>query len=158
MAYAFFEQQPRQAARAAMQCVKQHDGLVSLAPSSCDYLQRIWVDQFLALAEGVDVLLPNLDEGRVLTGETQPEQVTLALLQWFPVVALKKGADGALAGSGSTVVHQPGFAAPVVDTTGAGDACAAAFIVSWLARRDLKAALVQGTRLAADVVQAAAGR
>ena len=39
----------------------------------------------------------------------------------------------------------------VVDTTGAGDAFAAAFIVEWLASHDVEAALRAGNRLGAHV-------
>jgi len=39
----------------------------------------------------------------------------------------------------------------VVDTTGAGDAFDAAFIVEWLASRNVEAALQAGNRLGAHV-------
>jgi sugar/nucleoside kinase (ribokinase family) len=103
----------------------------------------------------VDILFPNLDEGRALTGEQQAQRVMRALLRRFPVVALKMGAHGAMAGSGETVVQPPGFDVPAVDGTGDGDAFPAAFVVSWWARHNLAAALEEGNRTAAGVVQVA---
>jgi len=157
-AFSFFEDAPRDAALTAMDHVKQRGGLLSVDPSAHGYLQRIGAEAFFALVQGVDIFFPNLDEGRVLTGEHQPEHVMHALLRHFPVVALKLGADGAMAGTRGTVVHHPGFTVPVVDTTGAGDAFAAAFVVTWLARHDLATALEEANRAAAGVVQVAGAR
>ncbi len=154
-AFSFIEDSPRRAAMTAMRHVKQRGKLLSLDPSAHGYLQRMGPQTFLAMVPEVDILFPNLDEGRVLTGEQQPQRVLGALLRRFPVVALKMGAHGAMAGSGESVVHHPGFDVPAADGTGAGDAFAAAFVVSWLARHDLAAALEQGNRMAAGVVQVA---
>jgi ribokinase len=157
-AYSFFEETPREAARAAMRYVKDRGSLLSLDPSAYGYLQSLGPDAFFALAQGVDILFPNLDEGRALTGEQEPEHVLRALLTHFPLVALKMGANGAMAGDRTTVVHHPGYAVQVVDTTGAGDAFAAAFVVSWLTRHDLAAAVREGNRVAAGVVQTPGAR
>jgi len=157
-AYSFFEDIPREAALAAMGRVKRRGKLLSLDPSAYGYLQRLGPEAFIAMAQGVDLLFPNLDEGRVLTGEQEPERILRALLTRFPIVALKMGPDGALAGSGDTIVHHPGYAAPVVDTTGAGDAFAAAFVVTWLRQHDLAAAVREGNRIAAGVIQVPGAR
>jgi ribokinase len=82
----------------------------------------------------VDLLLPNLDEARVLTGEDEPEAAAQALVVRAGVreVVVTLGASGALWTDGHAVVRA---AAPeaqrVVDTTGAGDA----FAAGWLAAR-----------------------
>ncbi len=157
-AYSFFEDSPREAALAAMARVKGHGKLLSLDPSAYGYLQRLGSEAFFALAQGVDMLFPNLDEGRVLTGEQEPERILRSLLTRFPVVALKMGPDGALAGSGNSIVHHPGYAVPVVDTTGAGDAFAAAFVVTWLRQHGLAAAVREGNRIAAGVIQVSGAR
>ena len=94
----------------------------------------------------------------MLTGEREPRRVIGALLEYYPVVALKMGPDGAMAGADGTIVHHPGFAVPVLDTTGAGDAFAAAFVVSWLNHRVLALAVREGNRVAAGVVQVAGAR
>jgi ribokinase len=157
-AYSFFEDRPREATLAAMRRVKARGKLLSLDPSAHGYLRRVGPEAFLALANGVDMVFPNLDEARALTDEREPQRVMQALLCSFPVVAMKMGAEGAMAGADDTVIHHPGFAVPVVDTTGAGDAFAAAFVVNWLAHHDLAAALSEGNRIAAGVVQVAGSR
>ena len=153
--YSFLEDAPRGAAIAAMVRVKRHGGLVSLDPSAHSYLQRVGASAFLDLSKDADIFLPNLEEGRALTGELEPHRVLRALLERFPVVALKMGPDGAMAGAGSTTKRHRGFEVPVEDAAGAGDAFAAAFTVSWLAHRDLGAALREGNRIGASVVQTA---
>nr|MBC7244959.1 sugar kinase [Chloroflexota bacterium] len=157
-AYSFFEDKPREAALAAIQYMKERGKPVSLDPASSSYLQRIGAAAFLPLAQGVDVFFPNLDEGRAVTGEHEPEQILRALLPHFPIVVLKMGENGAIAGTRDTMLYCPGFSVPVVDTTGAGDAFAAAFVVTWLTRHDLAAALSEGNRLAAGVIQVAGAR
>ncbi|MBC7233176.1 MAG: sugar kinase [Chloroflexi bacterium] len=157
-AYSFFEEKPREASLAAIQYVKERGKPISLDPSSTGYLQHIGPAAFFALTQGVDVLFPNLEEGSALTGESEPERILHALLQHFPMVVLKMGADGAIAGNRDEIAYQPGFAVPVVDTTGAGDAFAAAFVVTWLAQHDLAVALREGNHIAAGVVQAVGAR
>ena len=45
---------------------------------------------------------------------------------------LKLGAEGCLVATTEEVQHVPGFSVPVVDTVGAGDSFAPAFIAGWL--------------------------
>lgn len=156
--FSFLEEAPRSAALSAMAHVKARGKLLSLDPSTHGYVQRVGATAFLDLVADVDILFPNLDEGRALTGEQQPDEIMRVLLHRFPVVALKLGAEGAMAGTGDQVIHHPGWDVPVVDATGAGDAFAAAFVVSWLADHDLSAALEEGNRTAAGVVQLAGAR
>jgi sugar/nucleoside kinase (ribokinase family) len=158
-AYAFLDTISREAALAAMRRAKQRGTKVSLDPAAYGFLCDVGAEAFWGWVDGyVDALFPNLDEGRVLTGEEDPERVLRALMARFPLVGLKLGAQGAMAAEGGTVVRHAGYRVSVVDTTGAGDAWAAAFVVHWLATHDLAAALVEGNRLAAAVVQAPGAR
>jgi len=157
-AYAFLEDAPRAAAQVAIQYAKKRGLPVSLDPASASYLQDSGPEAFFALAEGVDVLFPNWDEGRALTGEEDAECIARRLLEHFPLVVLKLGAAGAIAATKGQPIHEPGLVQRAVDTTGAGDAFAAAFVVNWMANHDLAAALHEGNRLAASVVQAAGAR
>jgi sugar/nucleoside kinase (ribokinase family) len=73
----------------------------------------------------VNVLSPNLDEGRMLTGEVSPEAVVDALLRYgAPAVALRMGADGSLvARSDGRREHVQALPVDhIVDVTGAGNA------------------------------------
>ncbi|MBC7263679.1 MAG: sugar kinase [Chloroflexi bacterium] len=157
-AYSFFEDEPREAALTAMRYVKKRGGLLSLDPSSYGYLSELGSDAFYRLAAGVDLFFPNLHEGRVLTGAEEPKDVLEALLERFPLVALKLGSGGAIAGTRTGVHCREARKVPVADTTGAGDAFAAAFIVQWLATGDVAAALEAGASLAEGVIQVPGAR
>jgi sugar/nucleoside kinase (ribokinase family) len=158
-AYSFLDALSREAALTAMRRARQQGVRVSLDPASYGFLCDVGADAFWGWVDGcVDAFFPNLDEGRVLTGEEDPDRILGALMARFPLVALKLGAQGAIAGTEGSVVRHAGYQVPVVDTTGAGDAWAAAFVVNWLAKHDLAAASREGNRLAAAVVQVPGAR
>jgi ribokinase len=73
-------------------------------------------------------LLVNAREARLLTGSNDPETAAAALARVAPVVIVTLGADGALAAGVDGAFHVPGIAVEAVDTTGAGDLFAAAYV------------------------------
>ncbi|MGW6456001.1 sugar kinase [Streptomyces sp. NPDC055078] len=69
-----------------------------------------------------DIALPNLEEGRLLTGADSPEDVLDAFVRRGPsIVVLKMGAQGALLAHGGAVTHIAPHPVDAVDATGAGD-------------------------------------
>ena len=130
--YAYFWPEPRTAARRAVEMAAAAGAWISLDPSSGHLMEQRGLDAFWQDAASAHILLPNLDEGRALSGETEPERVLEALAGRFPVVALKLSADGALLASGDVRVRLPAERVRAVDTTGAGDAWAAAFLSTLL--------------------------
>ena len=164
--YAYFWPQPRSAAQRAAAMAAKEGAWISLDPSSGHLMEQRGLEAFWRDAASAHILLPNLDEGRALTGETDPERVLSALASRFPVVALKLGADGALLAAGEARVRLASERVQAVDTTGAGDAWAAAFLSSLLRQAwqgpgvfprpteaQLRAAGEAGNRLAAWVVR-----
>jgi sugar/nucleoside kinase (ribokinase family) len=91
----------------------------------------------------VDICFPNLGEGRRWTGLAEPEDVVRGIVERAAMtrdaaagplaVALKLGADGALAAWGDRVARVAPPAVAVVDTTGAGDTFDAGFVAGMLA-------------------------
>lgn len=131
---------------------------VSVDPSSEGFLERTGADTFLGWAEGADVLLPNLPEGRFLTGLSDPDEVALALAERFAAVVLTLGGDGAVLASDGTATRIEPSPAEVVDTTGAGDAFAAGFLSVWTADPDPAAALAAGARASARAISVLGAR
>ncbi|MFI1564445.1 sugar kinase [Streptomyces sp. NPDC020490] len=75
-----------------------------------------------------DIALPNIEEGRMLTGQESPEAVLEGLLARGPkVVVLKMGAEGALVADGAEVTRVPAHHVTPVDASGAGDTFDGAF-------------------------------
>ena len=130
--------------------------VVSLDPGSAGFLADFGADAFLAAVAGVDVLLPSLDEAKLLTGLDEPLAIIEALP--FDTVVLKLGREGAIvrAGAVSDVVEP--VVAQIVDPTGAGDAFAAGFLAAWADRRDAAAATAVAVEVAARAVESPGGR
>lgn len=107
------------------------------------------------LATRADWVLPGLEEGRFLTGETTPEGIArFYRKRGAKLVVVKLGSEGAYfedaAGSG----HVPGFAvAQVIDTVGAGDGFAVGVISALLDGLDLPEAVKRGAWIGARAVQ-----
>lgn len=88
-----------------------------------------------------DILLPNLAEARMLSGESDPERACRALAHEVGTIAIKLGADGAIAAAGDAMVRLDAPEVDVVDTTGAGDSFNAGFIAARLLGEPLEEAL-----------------
>ncbi len=86
-----------------------------------------------------DILLPSLEDARVLTGRDDPEEIARFYLGMGPkVVVLKLGPEGALLATSQGMNKIPPYCVEVLDTSGAGDAFDAAFAVGYLAGWDLE--------------------
>ena len=89
-----------------------------------------WMDLLEPSLRNVDYFVPSLEEGRALTGRSDPEDIARDLLRHgVGTVGLKMGAEGCLVMSASgDLLRIPAFEVDVIDATGAGDAFAAGFI------------------------------
>jgi ribokinase len=147
--YALLRAGSRAAARSAIERARARGMTVSVDPSSAALLSPAFLD----LARGADLLLPNVPEARVLTGESDPERAARRLAGRVPEVVVKLGARGALWTDGREVrrVAASSVAAPI-DSTGAGDAFAAGLLAARLDGAGPEAAMAAGCRLAAEAV------
>jgi sugar/nucleoside kinase (ribokinase family) len=139
---------------------RDHGVAVSVDPASTGYLTDYGVERFLAELRGIDLIFPNLDEGALLSGETAPDLIGAALVEYFPTVVLKRGADGATLFRRGLPPH-PVLAprvAQFVDPTGAGDAFAAGYLAEWMTSGDAEAAVRAATLVAARAVMLIGGR
>lgn len=90
----------------------------------------------LDLARHADIVLPGLSEGELLTGEPEPlAQARYLLAAGAKLVAIKTGPEGAVVAGSEGEDAVPGFVVSPVDTVGAGDAFAAAFLAGYLEGR-----------------------
>ncbi|WP_298177758.1 sugar kinase [Saccharomonospora sp.] len=106
---------------------------------------------FLADVQGVDLLLPNADELRALTGSQAPEAAR-RLLDSVGAVAVTFGLEGAAWVDDDGIVTAPAEPVQCVDSTGAGDAFDAGVIIAWLQGESPRAALAHGAALGARAV------
>lgn len=119
----------------AMRVAKEAGRLVSYDPN---HRPALWATDraraiVAASVEICDVVLPNLEEGRLLAGTEDPSEV----LDWFvrrgpDIVALTMGADGVLVHHQGDTEHVPAYRVEPVDSTGAGDTFDGAFLARLL--------------------------
>lgn len=95
-----------------------------------------------ALLPVVDVFLPNETEALHLTGAGDVEGALAALLAaGAGIVAIKRGAAGAIAGRGAERARAAAHPVQAIDPTGAGDSFDAGFIHCYLRGGDLASCL-----------------
>ncbi len=148
--YTLLDQKTRDAALDALRMARELGMGISVDPSSTAPLAAAGPGRFLEWTRGIDLCFPNLDEGRLLTGQSDEEAIARALCRWYGGVALKLGSRGAIWASGddASVIRQDAVTTPAVDTTGAGDAFCAGFLAAWLAGTGPLSSLAQAVQLA----------
>lgn len=105
----------------------------------------------------VDIALPGVDEGQVLFGLNDPDDIAAYLQENYGIqtVVVKVGADGAIGYQNGEKVVSPGFrAAHVVDAFGAGDSFCAGILCGFLEEWDLPQTLQFANAIGCMVVSA----
>ena len=157
--YTFSGGSRRETAFEALRLAREAGMTVSVDPSAVPMLEDIGPDRFLTWTRGADLCFPNLEEGSLLAAAEDPDQIAANLLDHYPAVVVKLGAEGAryadAEGRRSLVPAAP---ARVNDTTGAGDALSAGFLAGWLASEAPEEALRRGVRFASRAVEQVGGR
>jgi sugar/nucleoside kinase (ribokinase family) len=157
--YVLLHDGPRAAGLAALERARAARMTISVDPASAAPLRSAGAAQVLEWIGRADLLLPNLDEARALTGCDDAEAAGRALARQAGEVVVTLGADGALWTDGHDVVWADAPAdGVVVDATGAGDAFAAGFLAAWRDGADPARALAAGCALGARAVARAGAR
>jgi sugar/nucleoside kinase (ribokinase family) len=90
-----------------------------------------WLKLIQPALAHTDFIFPNREEGRQLTGESEPAAIAASLRAFgVKTVIVKLGAAGCYVESAQGSFTVPGFAVQPVDTTGAGDCFAAGFLAA----------------------------
>jgi ribokinase len=156
-AWSFFTDPPRSASRIAAQIARQNNLTISFDPASFQMIQEMGVNQFLSWTKDLSInfLFPNYDEGRVLTGVDEPDEIVRSLANIYDgaLIILKLDADGALVFDGETSTQIPPATNNLVDATGAGDSFAGAFLAHYLNSNSAVDAAKFATKVAAWVIE-----
>ncbi|MGB2982781.1 MAG: carbohydrate kinase family protein [Candidatus Bipolaricaulia bacterium] len=151
--YAFLSPNQREAARRAIGLACAGTMTVSVDPPPASLIASFGPDAFLAELEEVSWLFPNFEEGRTLTDRENAEEIVGALAESFQRGAVTLGSSGALAWNGQDRdLHRPPEQVSG-DSTGAGDAYAAAFVVSILGGRSISESNARGCAVAGDHIR-----
>lgn len=157
--YLLFAPRGRKLADLATARARSRGLTVSVDPASTGFLRKFGAANFVAATAGADVIVPNQSEAVLLTGEADPETAAAKLSQSYGLAVVKLGADGAVAARDGLITAQVGGnSVTVIDSTGAGDAFAAGFLVAHLGGADDGTALLAGCRAGSSAVTRVSGR
>ena len=154
--YTFQHPQSRSAVRDLLRRASEIP--VSVDPGSAAPLRAMGRENFLEWTAGAALLLPNADEAAALTGSNNPDLQRERLQGRYPLVVVKRGAGGAEAFTASARWSAVAPAVRAVDTTGAGDAFAAAFVAGRLAGEGVEACLGKAVAAGAAATTRLGGR
>lgn len=143
--YSFFTPVPRAAVTGLLKAAKGRQIATAVDPASVGFLREVGAENFLKWTSGTDTVFANLDEALELTGSVDPNLQMQTLGRFYKRVVLKRGPAGAaMGGRGGVALSLPAPRAEVVDSTGAGDAFAAAFLHAELGGGSPEACLKAG--------------
>src|SRR5690554_3527747 len=108
------------------------------------------LDEFLT--PGVDILFCNREEAELYTQTTSLEAAMNALLKFAKEVVVTRGKEGAVIGTAEKRVEVPGFKVKAIDTNGAGDMFAGAYLYATTQGMSTAQAGTLASRAAAEVV------
>ena len=117
-----------EAMREARRMAVKNDTRVSMTfsdPSMAKYFRSRLVE---VIGSGVDLLFCNIEEARLFTGLEDLDAVKEAISKIAAQYAITFGEKGALVYNGTDYVHISPFPVKAVDSTGAGDMFAGAFL------------------------------
>jgi len=146
--YAFLSSAQRPAVERVVGLAGGRNLSISVDPPPANLIRDQGVAAFLDLLPVGAWLFPNRTEGVILTGVSEPDAIVDRLATRFEVGALTLGADGSLAWAEEARHAQTVDPLHSVDTTGAGDAFAGAFVAVFLGTRDLARANAAACRAA----------
>ena len=146
--YSLYNEPLAAASRRAVELARASGGLVSVDLASRQPILDLGPDEVVSRIAAVapDLLFGNISEvDAIVDGRDHA-----VLLDLAPIVVVKDGARGATILHRDGVIEVPTTAIKAADTTGAGDAFAAGFLVRWLAarpdaRRDARALTAAAT-------------
>lgn len=117
-----------EAAQVAQKFAQANNTKVALTISD-PFIVSVFKERMTALVDaGVDMLFCNEDEAKMLTDTETTADAIDVLSTRTNGFAVTCGADGARVRDGGDVLHSPGFSVDAVDTNGAGDSFAGAYL------------------------------
>lgn len=157
--YTYFTPGPRDAVMALLKDARARGIATAVDPASIGFLREVGPEQFLRWTSGVGTIFANTDEALALTGSSDLNLQMQTLGRIYGRVVIKRGSAGAaIGGRDGVTLSLPAVPTEVVDTTGAGDAFAAAFLVTEMRDGAAEARLRAGLAAAAEAVSRIGGQ
>jgi sugar/nucleoside kinase (ribokinase family) len=140
------------AAAAIMQYAKKH-GVKTALSLSDPFVVEVFKNNLLKVMNGkIDMLFCNAAEAMAFTGMKNVQDAAMTLQHQAKCFAITMGKQGAMVFDGSTLIHTPGNEVDAIDTNGAGDMFAGAFLAGISLGKNFKEAAELANEAAARVV------
>ena len=157
--YSFFTEGPRTAVTALLKEARERKIATAVDPASVGFLREVGPESFLKWTQGTGTIFANLDEALELTGSVDLNLQMQTLGRFYERVVIKRGVAGAAVGGRRGVtLSMPAPLSDVIDTTGAGDAFAAAFLAAELKGSRLEDCLRAGIAAGSKAVGTIGGQ
>lgn len=140
------------AAIKAREIAEQHDVKTALSLSDPGMVQFFKEGLQEMIGQQVDLLFCNKDEALGWTGKTNIEEAAESMKKSARTFAITLGSDGALIFDGTTMSRIQGAPAIAIDTNGAGDMFAGAFLFAITNGHNFEEAAMLANHAAAQVV------
>jgi sugar/nucleoside kinase (ribokinase family) len=138
----------------AIRIAKRNGSAVALSLSDSECVKRHLAAFRRAVRDEVDVVLADDDEVMALYGVDRFDDVLSAVDGSDSLYVMTRSEKGSVIVQGERRILQEAFPVPrLVDTTGAGDAYAAAFLYGWVSGEPLAECARLGTYVATSVIQ-----
>ena len=112
----------------AIECAKANQVKTALSLSD-PFVVQVFEDNLLkVIGNGIDLLFCNSDEARSFTNTHSTEAAAEQLKKYAKTFVITRGAGGSLTFDGEELLQTPAVSANAVDTNGAGDMFAGAFL------------------------------
>ncbi len=135
--------------------IKKYGGTISL-DTNWDPDEK-WDSGIWDILPYIDVFLPNENEIKAITGKDDLKEAVSELEGMIPVIAIKKGKDGAEVYADGKVYHAQALPVEVVDAVGAGDSFDAGFLYGYLSGAGIQECLEFGCICGSLSTRAAGG-
>lgn len=146
----------RAAASRAIELIRSSGGMVSL---DLNYRPALWPSRevaeevIMSVAAMSDIVFPSDDEAKMLFGTDEPDAVADVFLErGAKIVAVKRGGEGAYVATPETRFAVPPVPTTPVDSAGAGDSFAGAFLAWLLETGEVETAAARAAEVAAGTV------
>ncbi len=157
--YSLFAEVPRGAVRGLAREALSRGMPVAVDAASVGFLREVGAARFRDWTRGFSLLFANAEEALALTGVKGLAEQMQQLGADYAQVVIKLGAAGAAVGGRTGIVAQlPAPPVAVVDSTGAGDAFAAAYISAQLRGRGSADCLAAGIAAGSAAVTRVGGQ
>jgi len=141
-----------QAALQGRQIAREHQVQLALTLSDVSMINFCKDGLLAMLGNGVDYLFANEEEAQVWCGSTDLNTMVQTLSTLGKTACLTRGPKGSLVIQGQEVIEVPATPIKAVDTNGAGDMFAGAFLYGMTHHMDPRTAATLANRAAAQVV------